>query len=360
MGGALMLDAMKINIEDMVVHKVGNKLKDEGIVISKNNVLEMTSTLKEILLKYFLSSFKNETYFKFSHETDLFLNEVYYYVSDIFKEKENFYNNSVNILKHLYENSTHPKIKSGELYVVYFSNCYLEGKVMDAIGIFKSENKDIYLKVLENNNYFDMDFEKGINIKELDKGCIIFNTENESGFKVTIVDKTSSSEAMYWKSDFLGLMDYKDENYHTTTYLNICNHFVKELTKDNEHVDATERIAFLNKTLDYFSENDEFNFETFANDVIKEPERIEQFKSIKQGYIEKNEIETLDHFDISNQALKKIKRKINNLIKLDTDVEIKINCNNKVENSFENIEKGFDNAKGMYYYKIYYNTEKGM
>ncbi|WP_176549179.1 hypothetical protein [Bacillus toyonensis] len=36
-----MLDAMKINIEDMVVHKVGNKLKDEGIVISKNNVLEI-------------------------------------------------------------------------------------------------------------------------------------------------------------------------------------------------------------------------------------------------------------------------------------------------------------------------------
>ena len=51
------------------------------------------------------------------------------------------------IAKYLYKVANHPKIKSGELYVVYFKGVQIEGNMLDAIGIFKSENKETYLKV---------------------------------------------------------------------------------------------------------------------------------------------------------------------------------------------------------------------
>lgn len=49
---------------------------------------------------------------------------------------------------------------------------------------------------------------------------------------------------------------------------------------------------------------------------------------------------------------------MNNHVKLDTNVEIKIN--RLQEQQFQFIEKGFDSEKGMYFYKIFYNREKGM
>ena len=43
-------------------------------------------------------------------------------------------------------------MRSGEFYVAYFSDCVLDDEIVDAIGIFKSENKDTYLKPIERNN----------------------------------------------------------------------------------------------------------------------------------------------------------------------------------------------------------------
>ncbi|WP_434607238.1 nucleoid-associated protein [Bacillus paranthracis] len=353
-----MVDFTRMKISGLVVHRVGNKLKNDGIVVSKEAITNPSIELQEVLLRYFLTSFKNEQYFKFVHSTSLDLNEIYNYTKNIFKDEASFHANSVNILKHLYESSTHPNIKSGELYVVMFEDCCVDGEMIDAIGIFKSENKDIYLKVLQNGESLGMDFEKGINTKELDKGCIIFNIENEVGYKVAIVDKASHSEAMFWKNQFLSLAEYKDENYHTTNYINICTRFSKEIIKGEEIGDSTENMVFLSDTLDYFTNSEEFDLSTFANDVIRKPEYIEKFIEVKAAYEKEKEIEIQDNFNISSEALKKVKKKMNNHVKLDTNVEIKIN--RLQEQQFQFIEKGFDSEKGMYFYKIFYNREKGM
>lgn len=353
-----MVDFTRVKILDMVVHRVGNKLKNEGIIISKESVTNSSVELQEVLLRYFLSSFKTEQYFKFTHVTNLKLNEIYNYATKIFRDNDGFYTNSVNILKHLYESSIHPNIKSGELYVVLFSNCRINGKFTNAIGIFKSENKDIYLKVTQQGDSLTMNFEKGINTNKLDKGCIIFNIEYETGYKVAIVDKTSKSEAMFWKKRFLSLSDYKDENYHTANYINICNRFSQEISKSLESENTFDKMIFQSNTLEYFTNNEEFDLNTFANDVIRKPEYIEKFIEVKTAYEKENKIEISDSFGISPSVLKKAKKKFRNHVKLDTNVEIKIN--QVEEKELQYIEKGFDSTKGMYFYKIFYNHEKGM
>lgn len=51
----------------------------------------------------------------------------------------------------------------------------------------------------------------------------------------------------------------------------------------------------------------------------------------------------------------KKEKKIKNVIKLDTKLELKILLDK--ENGTKNIEKGFDTERGMSYYKIYFNEE---
>ena len=62
-------------------------------------------------------------------------------------------------------------------------------------------------------------------------------------------------------------------------------------------------------------------------------------------------------FEISEPALKSAKRKIKNTIKLDTNIQIKLDFNNPETSAFF-IEKGFDDVRGMYFYKVFFNEEK--
>ena len=150
----------------------------------------------------------------------MILNEVYTYVSKIFDEPEQLYEQSVNLAKHLYEQSTHPKIKGGEFYTVYFKDCILDGETLDAVGLFKSENKDTFLKVLRENGNFNLESDKGINIKKLDKGCLIFNKDRENGYVVAVVDNTNKGvEAQYWIDDFLHVRQRKDEYANTQNFM---------------------------------------------------------------------------------------------------------------------------------------------
>ena len=191
-----MLHTEEISIETLAVHKVGNKSQEEGVRFSAAP-MKVDDAVQSLLLQYFLSPFKSEEYFNLTHESDISLNEVYTYVSQIFDRPETFYDQSVNLARHLYEVSTHPKIKSGELYVTFLRDCNVDGELVDALGLFKSESKETFLKVYPTSDSFEIDYEDGININKLDKGCLIFNTERENGYLISIVDNArQTGEAM--------------------------------------------------------------------------------------------------------------------------------------------------------------------
>ena len=161
-------------------------------------------------MQYFLRPFEkaNEVYHLSHSSGNLNLNEVYHFASAIFEDKPQFHAISELIAKHLYNKANHPNIKCGELYVAYFNNVQIEGETLDALGIFKSENKETYLKVYPDKSGFQVDYEENaININKLDKGVLIFNTDKENGYKVVVIDKTNGSQeaALYWKDYFLQL-----------------------------------------------------------------------------------------------------------------------------------------------------------
>src|SRR5690606_20937936 len=101
------------------------------------------------------------------------LNEVFYFSRQYFSGDLGFVEFSKSIAKFLYEVTEHPKIKSGELYVVALDNVQLEGEEHKAIGIFKSENKEAYLKVYTEASGLGVNYEeKAININNSHLGLM--------------------------------------------------------------------------------------------------------------------------------------------------------------------------------------------
>lgn len=337
-------------ITNYIIHIVDNKSGNEGIALSKDPI-RVDDRLNAIIESWLLSSFPIGEYYQLYHDSGIEYNVVYGAATQIFDNPEVLYEQSVNLAKHLYEQSTHPKIKGGEFYTVYFKDCIVDGETVDAIGLFKSENKDTFLKVLRVGGNFNLESEQGINIKKLDKGCLIFNKDRENGYVVAVVDNTNRGvDAQYWIDDFLHVRQRKDEYANTENVMAMAKQFItKELSKEFE-VPKADQIDLLNRSLQFFKEKDSFDMEEFANEVIEQPEVIESFKSYKKSYEEEHATEIDDSFTISQHAFKKQQRSYKRIIRLDKKIQIIIDGNR------DHIEQGED-ERGKYY-KVYYSTEE--
>ena len=283
-----MVSCINAVIEKMSVHKTGNASQGGICSLSEKPIKISDEILSAILMQYFTNSFlkTNEVYRLHHSSGDNHLNEVFHFVLDIFSNPENFHENSKSIARHLFDVSTHPNIKTSELYVVYFKNLQVEGEELEAIGLFKSENKETFLKVYPEKDGFQMDYERdGINIKKLDKGAIIFNTEKEKGYKVLVTDNTNrNGESVYWVDDFLKLKTRNDQYSKTSKTLNLYKTFVTEQMDDEFGISKPEKIDLLNRSIKYFKEKDVFEIDDFSNEVIGNPQGIASFRNFKKNY----------------------------------------------------------------------------
>lgn len=354
-----MLNFENTKLRRMVVHQVGNRSKMEGVKYSKSAHTIKDDYVRDLLMMYFSKPFDGQIMYQFRHDSgNLSLNEIYTYISDIFSDPNQLYDQSVNIANHLYEKSSHPKIKKGELYIVEFAGTQVDDEIVNAIGIFKSENKDKFLKVYQKDEDFEIDFEDGINIHKLDKGCIIFDTEKEGGYKVVTVDKLNpTGDAAFWKDEFLHLQPIPDDYYLTRNYMEIVKefsklHFTPENAVEEAVIDKRGQIDFNSKAARYFEEKENFEIDDFANEVIGVPEIIEDFKAFKEGFEEDYNVPELPvAFNVHEDAKKEIQKKFRSVIKLDRNFHL------YVHGGSELLEKGYDEKKKMNYYKLFFTEE---
>ena len=350
-----MLNLYAAQLESLSLHRVGNKSRNESIFLS-NEPHSLEDETKALLKEYFFRPFreKEENYFKLTHEVDLEFNEVFKGVSQIFSDPDRCHAVSKQLTTHLYEQSNHPHIKNGEVYVGYFTNLVMDNQKMEAVGIFKSELKHDFLQFQENSKNLEIRIEQGININKLDKGCLIFNTEKENGYKVLSVD-SNRYDAKYWTENFLGLDPLTDENFYTKNYLKFCQNFAKDVVLPAE--DKQQEVLFMNRAVNHFAKNDAFEESNFLNEVIENPELIPEFKHYKVEKGPKYSIEDVSNFDIANKAVSDARKKIKNVINLDTNIQIKMDFINP-ESAEKFVEKGWDEERQMYYYLVYFNKEQ--
>jgi hypothetical protein len=343
-----MLNLDNTLLTNCVVHLVGNKNRDEKVRASKKELV-LDEDLQTQLMHYFLKNFKgnNESY-KFHHDVELKMNEVFALADNLFEEKD-IIENSAQIANHLFQQTRNPAIKSGELFVALFEEIVFEDTIYNGVGIFKSERKDNFFKISDAGRSVEILLESGINQQKLDKGCLILNDSYHEGYRVFCYEH-NNADTEYWRNDFLNIVPRQDNYFQTKNLLSICKEFVKDKLPEEFEVTKAEQIDFLNKSIDYFKGNEDFKLNDFAKEVFEEPEVAKSFKKYKKEYEQNLEVEIQDSFEISAPAVKKQGKIFKSVLKLDKNFHIYIHGDRDL------IEQGTD-KDGRKFYKIYFEHE---
>jgi len=330
---------------DLAIHRVGNRAAEEGLHLSKTLTF-YPAELADTLYNFFLKPFKTEEYFQFKTKE----NPVFDAVKNIFEEPTQLLQNSIQIAEHLYKTSSHPKVKGGELFIVFFPDALVEGENVRAVGIFKSESKDRILKTVPNENSYEVWTEEGINLSKIDKGCLIFNMDEENGYLLASVDNSKGEEFGIWNDEFLQVTQLQNEYFDTENTLHLCKSYVMDKLPEEFEVSKVDQVDLLNNTMKFFKETDKFELNEFADKVLAQEELKQSFEDYKKRFEEVYEIDVNDHFEISKNAVKKQARFFKSIIKLDKNFHIYVHGNRKM------IEQGID-EEGKKYYKLYYDSE---
>ncbi len=348
-----MISRKNASISKFIIHKVGNKFNDSKNTFSEN-LVDFDEVSYDLMLPFLLKPFTSAVQsFRFNHHADISLNEINSYTGQIFNDDDAFIEVSKHIATHLYEKSNSSQIKTGDVLIAQFEGIEYDEMTINAIGVFKIENRVEFFQTFLENKSYDVLVQKGINSRKIDKGCLILNTKDAEGPIVFSVDN-NNYDAQYWTNQFLNIKYADDYRQHTQDYLELCKDFSTEVLKTS--YGNQEQSTFLAKTIDYFKENEVVSVEAFKDEVFEDDKHKFLFDDYKKTFESELDIVIRNQFDVANAVVKKQKQKIKTEIKLDTNIQIKLDIG-APEASSEYLERGYDDEKKMHYYKVFFNVE---
>jgi len=201
----------------------------------------------------------------------------------------------------------------------------------------------MFLDVKNDNNKMIIHGVDGINVKKINNMAIIVDMGEEKP-PVVFIKTKRKEDIVYWQERFLNIKA-ADEHYHNTDLaLNECKKYILK----EENYSNTEKLGFLNKTLDYFRNEDEFQVDHYIETVFDQADATQ--KDILVNAVKP--YETV----ISDSALEKAEKKYKRKIKLDSNIEIQVNIQH-IDQIDELIEVGYDEATNRKFYKIYFQDE---
>ncbi len=336
-------------ITKCIVHKVGNSYASETSVFS-NIEMDMDQhellEIKKIFVKNFKAPLKSN---QFSHAIDLSQNVIYKLIKDMFDSDTHYLKNTKNIVKYLFEQSTHYSIKSGEVFIMNFDGVVHQDVMSNAVGIFKIENSTNFIKSDYHQNAINIFLDKGIVGRNIEKGCIVFNSEVEDGYIVYSYEK-NSTDTQYWNKNFLSIIKREDSFNTTSTLLETYRDFVMN-DFSSESMSKKDKIELINKSIEYVSEQEEYmSVEEFIQTNLVDEKSQHQYKAYLDNYKEAYEVEIEDTVVVSKDAVKYQQKRFKSVIKLDKNFHIYVHTNENF------IEQGVED-NGRKFYKLYYETE---
>ncbi|WP_291095537.1 MULTISPECIES: nucleoid-associated protein [unclassified Empedobacter] len=333
-------------IEHLVLQKVGHKVREEANIFASKTT-EFDESKEEQLIPFLVNPFKKNLELKrFSHYTEkLEFNKVYNLCKSAFDEEIDFVDFSNEVLKTLYDQSLHQQIKSGEVFTVQLNNAQFDGIPCKAIGIYKLENKSKFLRFDERET-IDYNVLKGYKLDKLDKGVLILDTYRDEGFRVYTIDD-NNVESEFWTKNFLEVKPVTNPALQTKNFLETINDFATDVIL--QHSDKKVQAEFLSNAIDQLANNEFVNIEIID-------ETLGEYKEEFNQYLNQTEIKLDKEFEVDSGVLITQSKKIKSEIKLDTGAKINLDLLNS-ECVADNLERGFDDEKKMFYYKVYFNSE---
>lgn len=348
-----MVDLSGAIITQVSAHNVGNQSSDEGYFLSALPIV-LDDALADALLSYCHKAFSKCTeIYHYDHEVSLEYNTMYGLSAKYLEDSALCHDVSQSITRHLYSQSVHPHIKSGDVLIIRLEQVLLVDQLVDAIAILKAENKDGFLKLTRHGDSILVDKQEGIQLKRMDKGALVLDVEAAEGYRILSVDN-NNYDASYWYSDFLSIAHVHDHNFDTKAYVEMCKSFASDVIK--ETVDKKSQVDFIQQTFQYIEQVDTVDVAQFKETMFADEETSGAFDDYKRRYEADRGIAISDSFAVSDEVMKQQKRKLRNFIKLDTNIKIQLGFSN-AESVDRFVDRGWDEDKGMYYYKCYFNSE---
>lgn len=326
-----MIDVSSAMIEKIIVHKVGNKIREEGYELSSHPA-KLNEQINELFLRHYLLplSTQKESY-QFFHEADIELNAIQKYSSLLFNDNESFTLQTQNIAKHLYSTSSHPNISAGEVIIFLISDIRINEKAEQGLAILKIESKEEYLDITDNKDHFELVEKSGISLNKIQKGVLILSKEK----KVFIIDNLSQ-KTKYWLDNFLKIIPQKTPE----ACAKLGSTILKSIS--NKISDVQESIALKN--------------EIDKNLNLEKNISLKKIKEISEVYLEKQEVDKIiataqdkvgftldDNLSIDSNILTKYTKNIVSRTKLKDGVNLVLtNPNLKIKNlEIYDTENGF-------------------
>ncbi len=339
-----MINGKEAMVEEFVLHRIGGA-GGESILNDFSAVLQGFEE-QEFLRKLFLKPFHTAAQTsEFTHAVGLEYNVLHGLCSSI-REGKDLVGVSRAMAKHLEDVSVHHNIKGGDLYVAKFSGVELGPAVFDAVGIYKFDDKEVFIESQVAGGNVGMQLKRGLGNLKPNKAVLVLFTEG--GFTLFIIDDNSHSD--FWQKEFIDHRPKQDHVNSTRNVLELTKTFITEQLPNDYAIPKADQIDLLNRSVQYFKENTAFDREAFAQEVFQHEEVIRSFERFGDRFQEDHHVELQDNFEISAHAVKRQARIFKSVLKLDKNFHIYIHGDRT------KIEQGVD-ENGRKFYKIYYEQE---
>lgn len=338
------MDFKEAYIDKMICHRFSLD-KQRSLVNHKE--MDMGKLDQAFLKDFFIKPFSREkSEYTFVHSIDLKYNIIYNTVLDMFQGGD-FVNDSISIYKHLESVSSLPTIKDGDIFIVKIEDVLNGNAYCDAIGIFKIETKNEFIETaVDRNGYLDIRVKTGYTSQKIDKACLIVFTEvMPVGY---IIDR--SKDTKFWYHDFLG-MAIKQTSYNQSKALTgMMEGFIKEKLAKENVMPKCEQIELVNHYTSLLSHADVIDLAELQEQVFQDKKLSDMFDEYRKIYEERENVSFDSRLTLSHSAtnMSKKYRKIS----LDDTVELYL------LKTGDFVERGYDDARGKYYYKLFFSKEK--
>lgn len=302
-------------VQSLILHQVGNRLREEPLVLV-DHCFSITESISNLILGGYLKGIVNsKNKYKLSHESDMALNDVAHHAAKFFSKQVPFLETSKKLATHLYASAHHPNIAAGDLFVILFDRIKLDGAYRSAIGIYKSESKQQYLSAHMDGRTQQLEVSSGINPDLIDKGVLIVD-----GSEFIYAIDRLSSRTKYWIDDFLKAKQVPNENTKST----IAAGLIEKVRESIESPIA--RQDFCREVISLCSDTDE----VLAEDIRKVSEKyvsLDIWNTELNKIVERKGLVAVEEISLSTKRFKTKLEKIFNHINLGQNVSLIVPSN---------------------------------
>jgi len=341
-----MMDFSRACISQISIHKIEPNLKD--IWFSKQPVGLLKDEHNKKITAVLLKGFNMEAPYEFSKIKINSTHHTQHLIGQFFNDSYDFHEITKDLTEKFASIVPEEKKQEGEFIVSVFHDIIINGQSNIGLGIFKTSTKEKFIQLKRSGLTYSITIAEGINPRGLEESVLILQAPSDHGLNVYFKKNNYDFSSHYFIDHFLNAQPVQNNFFNTANHLNILKSYFED---ELENEDPLEKIDKMNRSVEYFKNHDNFNSQEYESAIFENPEHIAAFEKFRNNYAQDKNIEIVDEFEISSNAIKKNNRYIRSVIKLDKNFHIYVHGNR------QNIVRGYDSEKGMFYYQLFFEEE---